>query len=122
MSAEVAMSEREIRDAIQQACDKLELEARTDAKRNGRLLIYPLMIGAGLLVANCGDETVAPDEATYGISVTGTETGTGAGTSSGTGTPTGSGGTGGEGATGGFGGSVGGAGGAGGEAGGAGGG
>jgi len=115
------MSEREIRDAIEQACDTLELRARTDPKRKGGRLFFPLMVGAGLMATACDDsDTVSENSPPYGIQ-TSTYTGTGTGTGSGTGTATGGGGTGGDGATGGVGGSVGGAGGAGGATGGAGG-
>ena len=80
------MSEREIRDAIQQARDRLELRARTDPKRKGGLLFFPLMVGAGLAVADCDDADTIPDnEAPYGIATT-TYTGTGSGTGAGTGT------------------------------------
>ena len=115
------MSEREIRETIQQLCHKLDVRARAEARRSGRKLVYPLIVGAGLLVANCDDDPGAmPD---YGVpSGTETGTGTGSGTATGTatgsgtatggggegGTATGSGGAGGAGATGGAGGAAGG--------------
>jgi len=122
------MSEREIRDAIEQVCDNLDLEARAEAKRRGRKLVYPLMLGAGLLVATCDDETETDrgNVVLYGGpsgTPTATQTGTGSGTTTGTatggGTATGAGGQGGTatgagGSDGGAGGSDGGAGGAGG--------
>ena len=97
------MSEREMREALRQVCDKLELEARADAKKRGRKLVYPLMVGAGLLVASCGDETSdpQPEYAAPTGTPTATSTGTAGGGGGGTPTATGSGGSGGTGATGG---------------------
>jgi len=109
------MSEREIREAIEQVCHRLEVETRAVAKKRGRKLVYPLMVGAGLFVVNCGDDESEsrPDEIaypTYGVpsgSPTATQAGTGSGTS--TGTATGGGGSGGEAGAGGVGGALGGA-------------
>jgi len=108
------MSEREIRKAIEQACHRLEVETRAVAKKRGRTLVYPLMVGAGLFVANCDDESESDPEdvvyTVYGVpsgSPTATQAGTGSGT--GTGTATGGGGTGGEAGSSGDGGDVGGA-------------
>jgi hypothetical protein len=94
MAAEVAMSEREMRDALKQVCDNLELEARARAKKRGRKLVYPLMVGAGLLVASCDDETDTDPgpEALYSApsgTPTATQTGTGSGSGTTTGTTTG---------------------------------
>lgn len=114
------MSERELRSAIQRICDDLDLRARKTARSHGRKVVYPLMVGASLLVATCDDDTGPVDEygaPLYGVPA-GTVTGTGTETGTQTGSPTGSGGEGGQA---GSGGQAGGAAGAGGEAGGAGG-
>jgi hypothetical protein len=92
------MSEREMRDALKQVCDNLELEARARAKKRGRKLVYPLMVGAGLLVASCDDESdTDPGPNALYSAPSGTPTATQTGTTTGTttGTATGSGGVGG---------------------------
>lgn len=92
------MSEREMREALRQICDNLDLEARARAKQRGQKLVYPLMLGAGLLVAGCDDDPGGND--VYGApsgTPTATQTGSGTGTTTGTAT----GGTGGTSAAGG---------------------
>lgn len=117
------MSERQMREALRAACDKLERQAHREAQRTGRRLVFPLMVGAGLMVAHCDgsdDETVSGNEPPYGVGTT-TYAGLPTGTGTATGLPTGAEGGGGEGATGGAGGAAGGSAGSGGETGGAGG-
>lgn len=116
------MTDRQMREAIRAACAKLERKARIEARRRGQLVAFPLMVGAGLMVAHCDgdDETVYQNEPPYGVGTT-TYSGTPSGTQTGTGTATGGGGGGGEDPTGGAGGATGGSGGAGGGAAGAGG-
>ena len=63
------MSEREIRDAIRQLCRKLDVKARAEARRRGSKLVYPLIVGAGLLVANCDDDPEVTTD--YGAAVIG---------------------------------------------------
>lgn len=114
------MAEKDIRAAIDELCDKLDGAARQRARRTGRRLVYPLMVGAGLFVVSCDDDPGPTMD--YGVPVTGTETGTGTatgsgtstGTAGGTGTAVSTGGSGGVGAIGGAGGAPGGGGGAGG--------
>ncbi|MBW2523289.1 MAG: hypothetical protein JRI23_03900 [Deltaproteobacteria bacterium] len=102
------MTERQMREAIRVARAELERKARDRARRTGGLVVYPLMVGAGLMVAHCDssdDETISGNEPPYGVGTT-TYTGTASGTSTGTGSATGGGGGGGEGASGGAGGAV----------------
>ncbi|RLB65351.1 MAG: hypothetical protein DRI90_02245 [Deltaproteobacteria bacterium] len=83
------MAEREIRAKIEQICDNLDRQARSAGRRDARGALFPLVLGAGLVAAACGDGE-------SGGELYGAPGGYGSTSSSGSGGATGGGGSGGE--------------------------
>lgn len=60
------MSEKEIRAALQQVCNDLDLKARATPRGGKHRIMFPLVLGAGMAIAACGDDVVEPEAPAYG--------------------------------------------------------
>ncbi|MFH1130816.1 MAG: hypothetical protein V1754_05735 [Pseudomonadota bacterium] len=58
------MSEKEIRATVRQICEDLDKRARYLARNGIRKVVLPAVLGAGLAMSGCGDETTVP---LYGV-------------------------------------------------------
>ncbi|MFH1130817.1 MAG: hypothetical protein V1754_05740 [Pseudomonadota bacterium] len=58
------MSEKEIRATVRQICEDLDKRARYLARNGIRKVVLPAVLGAGLAISGCGDETTVP---LYGV-------------------------------------------------------
>ncbi len=92
------MSENEIRNAIRRFCEEFDRQACTTTQSNVRKVVTPLVLGVGLAVTACADETSQGPTGSSGTAGAGGQTSTSSGTA-GTGgqsSTSGSGGQGGE--------------------------